>query len=99
MGRIEELMMVDKVDLVIPLTPEEREKFEALAHRRGFRASDDYVRALVEFDAQQHGEAAPFETDEELGDPIEGFRIGWAQAMRGETLSEEEFWEAVNDDD
>ena len=34
---------------------------------------------------------------ETLGDPIEGFRIGWAQAMRGETLSEEEFWEAVKD--
>ncbi len=90
--------MADKVDLVIPLTLEEREKFEALAHRRGFRASDDYVRALVEFDAQQHGEAAPFETDD-LSDPIESFRIGWAQAMRGETLSEEEFWEAVNDDE
>lgn len=91
--------MADKVDLVITLTPEEREKIDELAHRRGFQASDDYVRALVDFDAAQQGEAALFETDEALGDPTEGFRVGWAQAMRGETLSEEEFWEAVNDDD
>ena len=91
--------MTDKVDLVITLTAQEREKIDELAHRRGFQASDDYVRALVESDAQQHGETDPFETDEELGDSIEGFRIGWAQVMRGETLSEEEFWEAVNDDD
>ena len=91
--------MVDKVDLVISLTPEERERIEELAHRRGFQASDDYLRALVDFDAAQHGESAPFETDEALGDPVEGFREGWAQAMHGETLSEEEFWEAVSDDD
>lgn len=90
--------MTDQVDLIIPLTPEEREKFEALAHRRGFRRSDDYVRALVEFDAKQHGEVAPFEADE-LSDPIESFRIGWAQAMRGEVLTEEEFWKAVADDE
>lgn len=78
-------------------TSAEHKRLEAIARRRGFQTAYDYMRALIEVDARQHGESAPFETSAE--DAAEGFRIGWAQAQRGEILTEEEFWKAVADDD
>jgi len=45
------------------------------------------------------------EDDDELPDPAESFRIGWGQAMRGETMTEEEFrrrmleYDAQDDED
>ncbi|MEO8395530.1 MAG: hypothetical protein ABI700_21225 [Chloroflexota bacterium] len=39
----------------------------------------------------------PANTDE-LIDPTEGFKRGWAQAMCGEVLTEDEFWKAVTED-
>ena len=75
----------------------ERKRLEAIARRRGFQTAYDYMRALVESDVQKHGESAPFEPNTD--NPAEGFRIGWAQAQRGDVLTEEEFWKAVADDD
>lgn len=83
------------------LTIEEEEAVKALAQRRGFSELREYVRSLIVADAQQHGEAlslAEGDEDDDLPDPEESFRRGWAQAMRGELLSEEEFWKAVGSD-
>ena len=62
----------------------EREKLEAL---------------LGESNIELHVVERSDEADEELGDPTESFRIGWAQAMNGEALTEEEFWKAVAEDE
>ncbi len=81
-------------------TKEERKTIEALAQQRGFKTMREYMRSLVNVDAEQHGDPVPFAEDEEnLHDPAEGFRIGWAEAMRAEVLSEDEFWAAVADDE
>lgn len=79
-------------------TSNERKAVESLARRRGFKSVREYMRALVEFDAERHGDPAPLE-DDELGDPAESFRIAWGQVMRGELLTEEEFWKAIDDDE
>lgn len=79
-------------------TPDERKKLEAQARRRGFKTLREYVQALIKQDAEQHGATIETEGDN-LDDPAEGFRVGWAQAMRGEVLTEEEFWKAVADDE
>ena len=78
-------------------TADERKRFEELAHRRGFKSLRKYVQSLIQQDAEQHGEAV--EADDQLDDPVESFREGWAQAMRGEVLTEEEFWKAVSEDE
>lgn len=62
---------------------EEREKLEAL-----LRDQKIELRVIERSDE-----------DDELGDPVESFRVGWAQAMRGEVLTEEEFWKAVAEDE
>jgi hypothetical protein len=64
----------------------ERKEYEALAHKRGFASLRDYMRALIQRDAE-----APAVEDDDLLDPEESFRIAWGQAMRGEGMSREEF--------
>ncbi len=83
--------------LMIPMTTEEHKRLEELARRRGFNTPDDYVRALVELDAEQHGEAAPFEADES-DDPFESFKRGWDDAMNGHVMSREEFRRRMSED-
>jgi hypothetical protein len=80
-------------------TPDEQKQFEELARRRGFASLRRYVQTLIQQDAEQHGESVDIEAGDELPDPVESFRAGWTQAMRGETLTEEEFWQAVSDDE
>ena len=80
-------------------TPDERKYFEALAHRRGFKSLRKYVHTLIEQDMEQHGESVEAETDDELDDPIESFRQGWAQAMRGEGITFEELKRSLEEDD
>ncbi len=77
----------------------ERKAVEALAKERGFKSLREYMRSLIELDAKQHGQPAPLEGDDELDDPAESFRIAWGQAMRGELLTEEEFWKAIDEDE
>jgi len=81
------------------ITASERKALEALAKRRGFKTLRSYLLTLIEQDAAQHDEPTPVANDDELGDPVEGFREAWAQAQRGELLTEEEFWKAVAEDD
>ena len=39
-------------DLVLHMTPEQRQRIEAMAHKRGYQAPNDYLLALAELDAQ-----------------------------------------------
>jgi hypothetical protein len=56
--------MSDKVSLTIDVTPEERERIEERAHRRGYEAPEDYVRALIESDLEADTDQAYFWTAE-----------------------------------
>jgi hypothetical protein len=75
------------------LSIEEEKAVEALARRRGFSELREYVRSLIEADAQEHGEELSLAEDEgdELDDPAESLRRGWEDAMNGRTMSREEF--------
>jgi len=75
--------------LVIEVNADEKEAIETLAHRRGYDSSVDYVRALIRADAEH-------EDDEAI---LEGLRQGLREAMRGEGLTEDEFWKALRQDD
>jgi hypothetical protein len=66
--------------MTIPLTQEERQQIEDSARRHGYETSVEYVRALLEFAAQQP--EFDFETKEGL---LAALRESWHQAMRGNT--------------
>ncbi len=70
----------ERVLLGIEVTLDKRQQIEDMAHRRGYDAPDDYLRALIEADAKAHGENLTLDDEE---DPIEGFREGWRDAMTG----------------
>ena len=72
-------------------TSDERKILEALAQRRGFESARAFMLALVNQDAEQHGEALAVQADNELGDPFDSFKHGWDDAMNGRTMSREEF--------
>ncbi len=80
-------------------TPEEQKKYEEQAHRKGFETLRAYILSFMEKDAALDNEPGTTNTNSDLIDPIESFKKGWAQAMRGDVLTEEEFWKAVSDDD
>lgn len=84
------LAMADRI-----FTADERQKFEAQAHRRGFKTLRDYLQSLLRQDAEQHGEAAEVEADD---DPVESFKRGWDDAMNGRTMSYEEFERRMRED-
>jgi hypothetical protein len=72
-------------------SPDERKALEALATRRGFKTLRGYMQSLVQHDAEQHGETSAIEAADDLIDPVEGLKEGWADAMEGRTISREEF--------
>jgi hypothetical protein len=76
--------------VTIELTPAEAQRLLELAHAQGYDALDAFVHDLVTTEAV---------SDEDDDDPVEGFRIAWGQAMRGETMTWEEFLAEMNDDD
>lgn len=76
------------------LTANELEAYEAIARQRGYPSLREYMRILIEKDAE-----AAVEDDDELPDPEESFRIAWGQAMRGEVITLEEFRRSMDDDD
>jgi hypothetical protein len=85
--------MVDKI-----FTTDERKEFEAVARRRGFKTLGEYLRSLVANDVKQH-EEAPNADEDALGDPAESFRRAWGEAMRGETITLEEFRRRMAEDE
>ncbi|MFN8560360.1 MAG: hypothetical protein U0703_01700 [Anaerolineae bacterium] len=83
--------MADKI-----FTASEQNQIEVLARRRGFKTVRDYMRALIEQDAAQHGEALPLEDDHSAEEIGEGIKQGLREALRGEYVSLETLW---SDDD
>jgi hypothetical protein len=82
--------MMDKVSLVIDLTPEERQRIEDLARQRGYEAPADYLKALVESDAEE---------DEGFDeDPVAAFRQSWHEAMTGQTHPVSTLWDDLDDE-
>lgn len=83
--------MADKI-----FTTSEQDQIEALARRRGFKTVRDYMRALIEQDAAQHGESLPLEDERSAEEIGEGIKQGLREALRGEYVSLETLW---SDDD
>lgn len=52
-----------KAAIRIVVTEAERDQVAALAKQRGYGFTSDYIRALIEADAQAHGETFSFEVD------------------------------------
>jgi hypothetical protein len=79
-------------------TPDERKQFEALAHQWGFKSLREYVLTYIRQDIQQHGESVEVNADDELDDPIESIKQGWADVREGRVMSHEEFVRRMNED-
>lgn len=47
----------------INMSPGERDQVHALARKRGFRITSDYLRHLIEEDAKAHGDEMKFTVD------------------------------------
>lgn len=77
-------------------TVNERRRIEALAQRRGFKTLRDYMRSLIEQDAETHGEAMPLEDDASAEALREGVKQGLREALHGDYVSLETLW---SDDD
>lgn len=82
-------------------TTEERKAVEDLARRRGYSEVREYLRTLIAADATQHGEAMPFVDDLDDDDEHirESIQQGYREILRGEALTEEEFWKAAAEDE
>lgn len=85
--------MADKIALVIDLTVEERQRIETLAHKRGYAEPQDYLLALVNFDAESD------QTIDEKSQLIADFREAWQDAMSGNIRPIEELWDDLKNDD
>jgi hypothetical protein len=82
---------------LLSLPTEERERIEALARRRGFDASESYVKALIEADAVQHGEIPPLKDDGQVDIRAE-FKQAWREVMEGKAIPIEDVWKALDDE-
>jgi hypothetical protein len=88
--------MVDRLVLSIAVTPDEKQQIEEMAHKRGYKAPDEYLRALIESDAEAHGEKLAFDDDDD--DILANFRQGWHEAMTGNTHPLSELWDDIDDE-
>jgi len=88
--------MVDRLKLSITVTPDEKHQIEEMARRRGYTAPDEYLRALIESDAEAHGENLTFDDEDE--DILANFRQGWHEAMTGNTRPLSELWDDIDDE-
>ncbi len=77
-------------------TSHERRQLEEIARRRGFESLRSYVQMLVKQDVEQHAETVA--ADDELDDPIESFKQGWADVREGRVMSHEEFVRRMSED-
>lgn len=53
----------------------------------------DYVRRMIEDEVDD-----PAVIDDDLPNPHDAFREAWGEAMRGEGVLAEEFWESLDDE-
>jgi len=86
----------EQLALTLYVTPEEKQQIEALAHRRGFAETSDYLRALVEQDAKMGDETE--DEDSEI-DPVVSFRRGWEDVLAGRTHPISTLWDGIDDDE
>lgn len=76
------------VDLVIQLTAEEHAQLETRARERGFTNIDDYLKSLIELDAEQD--------DLSHAELRASIKQGFREALRGEYVPLDSLW---RDDD
>ena len=58
--------MSERPTISLPVTPEERDRIEENAKRRGYEDLSDYLRSLLQVDAVTHGDPEPFEEQIDL---------------------------------
>lgn len=80
------------MDIVISLTEDQRERAEARAKALGYADSTAYLHALVE-------EALDDEDEEDEAALLASLERSLLQVQRGETLTVEEMWRLVEQDD
>lgn len=80
--------MVDNAALILDLTPEDRQRIEEQARQRGFDDPEDYLMALVEWDADEG-------LDE---DPEASFRKALHEVMTGQTYPISTLWDFLDDE-
>lgn len=83
--------MVDYVPLTINMTPEQQQRFEEQAKKHGYTALDEYFLALAELAAEAE--------EDNIVDPVEGFRLGWRDAMTGNTIPASDLLKALDEDE
>ena len=77
-------------EIVLKISDKERQLLEARAHQRGYEQLSDYLLALVQADAEI--------LDEEVEDPVEGFREGWRDVMEGNTYPVSTLWDDLDEE-
>jgi len=82
--------MTDKVVLTIDLTPEDRQRIEELAQRRGYNAASDYLLALVELDEEEFDEKQIL---------LDDLRQSIHEAMTGQTVPASELRALLDDEE
>jgi hypothetical protein len=73
-------------------TSNEQRQLESLARRRGFNTAREYMRALLEQDAQQHGDVVPLDDEPSAEEIRAGIKQGLREALRGEYIPLETLW-------
>ncbi len=86
---------MDKV-ILLEVSADERERLALLAQQRGYKSLDDYLRALINADAEQHGNDMPFDDVVDDIDIRESIKQGLREAFRDEVVPLESLW---TDDD
>jgi hypothetical protein len=80
--------------ITIQITLEQRQKISQLAQRQGYEAIDDYLRSLIEADAQAQGEMLDLDHyDAELA-----FEEAWQDVVNGNTYPVATLWDDLDDD-
>jgi hypothetical protein len=85
-------------DLVLHVTPEQRQRIENMAHQRGYEAPDAYLLALAELDAK--GDLVLRDSDDDLTqEQLEAnFRQGLHEVVSGQTYPIDKLWDMVDAD-
>lgn len=86
--------MSEHVELVLELTPEDRQRIERLAHERGYAQA--YLLALVDSDEIDEATESHEDEKEQL---LVDFREAWHDAMTGNTRPVSELWDELEKDD
>jgi hypothetical protein len=82
----------------LEFTREETAPIASQAQARGFASAKDYVQALIAADKLVAAVEQDAPDEDEHPHWREDLRSAWMNALTGNVLSEEEFWEALDDD-